>query len=411
MKRSLNQQIESFLRIFPCVAVIGSRQCGKTTVVQQGRDWSYFDLEKRQDYEQIAEDPGLFLSLYSENLIIDEAQILPELFPALRVAIDDKRNQKGRYIITGSSSPELLTGISESLAGRIGVTHLSPFSYQETQGNLDLCFAQNIREQVPPKEWMEKDSPCFLKTAGSYNDVLNYWHEGGYPEPWLDNSGELREHWMEQYVQTYVYRDIARLYPALNKERFRRFIKLLASVSGNILNYSELARTLDVSQPVIKDYLDIVHHTFIWRQIPAFSRKSTKRLVKHPKGYIRDSGLLHSLLFIRRRDDLLNHIAMGHSWESMIMEQVIRQFEFACIPVELSHYRSSGGGEVDLVLEGDFGLVPIEVKFTQNVSLQKLKGLKNFIEEFNCPYGLVIHNTEEMRQLSEKIFSIPARAV
>lgn len=200
---------------------------------------------------------------------------------------------------------------------------------------------------------------------------------------------------------------MARLFPGLDSQRFRLFIRLLAGLSGDVLNYSEVARALGVSHPTARDYFEIAHGSFLWRQVPAYHHSSVKRLVKHPKGFLRDSGLLHQLLHIRDRDALLAHPRAGASWEGMVIEEILRQFTCKGIRVEPSFYRTGAGAEVDLVCEGSFGRIPFEIKHGQRVDLRDLRGIRDFMEEQNCPLGIVINNDERPRLYTENLLGIP----
>jgi len=251
-----------------------------------------------------------------------------------------------------------------------------------------------------------------LQLADSARDYINpaidrYWFEGGYPESWLRDTGRFREVWNEQYLKTYVERDIARQFPNLNAVRFRRFVELLAGCSGSIINYSNIAKILDVSQPTMKDYFRIAHGTFLWRTLPAYSKNTVKRVSKHPRGYFRDTGLLHHILQIPSHKRLLAHPQMGFSWEGMVIEELLRTLNAAGIQYVAYYYRTSGGAEVDLVIEGKFGLIPFEIKHTQNVHSRHFRALRDFVNEFDCPYGIIINNDKKIRLYDEKLTGIP----
>lgn len=407
MKRQYEKLVQEYLDLFPCVVIVGARQTGKSTLMDMVAtcERERFDLESRADYDQIADDPDLFLRLKEQPIAIDEAQILPELFPALRVAIDKDRKTKGRYLLFSSSSPDLLHAISESLAGRVGIIEIAPFSYSETgerkAPNLLKLFSPDGSAISQLQEW----------TQGSFEadqaSLARYWFRGGYPEPWLENSDRFSDIWTEQYIQTYIERDVARLFPNLNRVRYRRFIELLAGYSGSIVNYSNIAKLLDVSQPTARDYFEIAHGTFLWRTIPAYSKKASKRVSKHPRGYLRDSGLLHHLLQIPSHRKLLTHPQMGASWESLVIEEFVRGLNAAGIPHSAYYYRTSGGAEIDLILDGKFGLIPIEIKHTQSINPRRLRALRDFVKEFNCDFGIVVNNDEKIRQYDDKLFGVP----
>ncbi|MDE2419542.1 MAG: ATP-binding protein, partial [Burkholderiales bacterium] len=336
LTRHLQTQVQTLLTHFPCVVLTGVRQCGKTTLLGTlGTEWRHFDMENSADRAQVLADPDLFLRLHDNKVVIDEAQLAPPLFSALRVAIDRNRAQKGRFLLSGSSSPDLVRHISESLAGRVARIEMAPLTlseaWQQTPSPLYALLAQGaalteIQAAAVPRLQVQQ--------------VWDYWFAGGYPEPWLNNSAEFRELWQRNYIDTYLMRDIGALFPGLNRDRFRQFVNLLGQHSGNILNNADMARALGVSEPTVRDWLHIAHDTFLWRHIPAWTPSIAKQLVKHPKGYLRDSGLLHRLLRIADGQLLPTHPAAGKSWEGMVVETLLRGFENAGIAVKPFHYRT-----------------------------------------------------------------------
>lgn len=405
MKRAYQSLLQAYLKTFPCVALLGVRQCGKTTLLRTlPANWRHFDLERRADHAVVSRDPDAFFRLNPKQVAIDEAQILPEIFPALRVAIDESRAQKGRFVITGSSSPALMRSVSESLAGRVGIIEMAPFSWSEvTQTSQRDSFLRRLQDRrAEPAALIEG-----LKPRGEFARAHEFWFRGGFPEPWLNPGDAFRTQWAEQYIQTYLFRDVKRLFPGLDDTRFRRFLEMLGGLSGRVLNYAEVARALGVSQPTARDYFDIAHGTFIWRAIPAYSRNVVKRVVKHPKGYLRDSGLLHALLRIPDNDALLSHPQMGASWEGMVVEEILRQLSALGLAHECSHYRTGAGAEVDLVLEASFGRVAVEIKHTTTVSSRDLRGLRDFVTEQKARLGVVVNNDLVPRQYEQGIVGLP----
>jgi uncharacterized protein len=243
MERFYKKLLFEYLELFPCVAILGVRQCGKTTMLKElPKDWKIFDLEKESDYQIIARDTDLFLRLNKNHIAIDESQLHPKLFPALRVAIDNDRNKKGRFVLTGSSSPELIKSISESLAGRVGLIELSPFSLCEAFELPQSDFFRLLTEKADIASLTKN-----LKIQCSIEEVHDYWLSGAFPEPWVVNkSGNNKRFlklWMQNYIQTYIFRDILRLFPGLNQEKFRMFFQILSNVSGNIINYWDMQLT------------------------------------------------------------------------------------------------------------------------------------------------------------------------
>ena len=403
MIRQYEKLLKEYLGFFPCVALIGPRQCGKTTLLQAlPRHWKVIDLEKQSDFQSLSQDPDLFFRLNPDKIAIDEAQLQPELFAALRVAVDRERQRTGRFVITGSSSPKLIRSVSESLAGRIGIIEMAPFSFSEVREDLSPIFFRFLIDKVPVQDFIGE-----LKPIGNIREVHEFWFKGGYPEPWIKKSKRFHSIWMNQYIGTYLYRDVAKLFPGINENRFRLFVQILAGISGNVINYSDVARSLGVSQPTVRDYFKIADGTFLWRSIPAYTRNTLKRIIKHPKGYFRDSGLLHSLLRIADQDLLATHPVMGRSWEGLVIEEIIRGLNATGEGFDYYYYRTGGGAEVDLIIEGEFGLIPIEIKYSQTVPPKQLRALKDFIRDQNCLFGLVINNDESPRLYDEKIGGIP----
>lgn len=407
LKRHLHPHFDHLLTHFPCVALFGVRQCGKTTLLNHlPGQWHYFDMENAADRQQVLADPDLFLRLHSAAVVIDEAQLAPPLFPALRVAIDRAREKKGRFVLSGSSSPELARNVAESLAGRIALTELGPLSLPEAFALEPSPIFPLLAERASPQQLMDAASPRV-----ELRDLLTHWFQGGYPEPWLNTDPEFRRLWQRNYFDTYLLRDVGALFPTLNRDRYRQFIQVLSQTSGQILNNADIARTLGVSEPTVRDWLNIAHGTYLWRHIPAWDRSPHKQLVRHPKGYLRDSGLLHRLLQIPDADSLSTHPQAGRSWEAYVTEQLLRGFANAGLPVTPFHYRTRGGAEIDLILEGDCGLLPVEIKLGTRIEPRALRALEEFVADHDCPLGLVVGNDEKPRRLSERVVSIPASSL
>jgi predicted AAA+ superfamily ATPase len=408
MKRRAQALLEEYLTLFPCVAIVGPRQCGKTTLLASlDEAWRVFDLERGSDFQAVSDDPDLFLSLHTGKIAIDEAQILPALFPALRVAIDADRGARGRYIVTGSSSPELAHAITESLAGRVGIIELAPLSWSEVLP----ADGPSVIDLLLDPAVTAADLVGNVRARGDLKALTEYWFKGGYPEPWVRNDRRFRETWMDQYVRAYVLRDVARLFPGLNQEKFRTFARMLGGLSGRAVNQAEVARALGASPPTVRDYFEIAEGTYLWRSLPAFTRNVTKRVVKHAKGYLRDSGLGHHALRVPDVTALLSHPQAGATWEGMVVEEICRQLSQRGIGYDACHYRTGGGAEVDLVIEGTFGLVAVEIKLGQRVRAQELRGFREFVADHRCRFGLVLSNEDKPRLMDANIVGLPVRCL
>jgi hypothetical protein len=404
IKRACFQSIQYLLKRFPCVAVLGARQVGKTTLLNQIYPRRHrFDLEKQADFDRIQRDPDFFLSQYAEPIIVDEAQTLPSLFPALRVAIDRNRRKNGQYLISGSSSPALLSKLTESLAGRMALFELSGFSMQET-----WALDDNILYELLSKRRTKDLS--HLKPRLPQKKIIQSCLFGGYPEPVLKFGKDPKAFWiwMENYFQSYIQRDVRNLFPGLDIQTYQRFVSMLGGSSGQILNVSEFARSLGVSQPTARSYFDIAHGTFVWRMLPSFQKQVKKRVVKMPKGHMRDSGLCNFLLRNRTEDEFQAHPLSGRIWEGFIIEELLKGFGNSLIQVEPYFYRTNHQAEVDLVLEGEFGILPIEIKLGTTISHYELRALRDFVDDHRLPLGVIINNASEVVWLDEKIIQIPA---
>lgn len=284
-------RIKEAFTVNPVVALLGPRQAGKTTIANMifaenaGNPQNYFDLENITDVERL-QKPLLALEPLEGLIIIDEVQRIPELFSTLRVVVDRFREEQ-RYLILGSASRELLKQSSETLAGRISYIELTPFSYGEV-GNL-------------PKLWLR----------------------GGFPRSYLAENDHISMLWRKDYIRTFLEQDIPNLGITIIPENLRRLWMMLAHYHGNLLNASELGKSLNLSHNTIKNYLDILSGTFMIRQLQPWFENISKRQVKSPKIYFRDSGILHAMLNIPDQSALLTHPKLGSSWEGLALEQVI----------------------------------------------------------------------------------------
>lgn len=215
--------------------------------------------------------------------------------------------------------------------------------------------------------------------------------------------------WMENYENTYIYRDVARLFPRLNKIAYQRFLSMLAKLSGTILNKSEIARALEVSEGSVREFLNIVAGTFLWRSLPSYEKSSIKSVIKMPKGHLCDTGLLHALLRITNEEQLYSDPIVGHSFEAFVIEEIIQGLQSLMITHWAPYYyRTRGGAGIDLVLEGPFGTLPIEIKYGIKTTPCQLKTLDDFVVQNQLPFGLLINQAEKPYWITRHIFQLPA---
>lgn len=405
--RFLEKKINRLLSMFPAVGVIGPRQCGKSTLVKKLRpDWRYYDLERPDHYQLITSDPLGFFQRRGEKTIIDEAQQYPALFKVLRSVIDSHRSTTGRFLLTGSSSPDLVRGLSESLAGRMATVELWPFKAGEFYNQSISPIYDVLTSKKPDLTRVLNEEPLLTP-----DQTYMHWLLGGYPEPRIKSEqvSEFQGLWMDGYFNDYMDRDIGRLFPGINRHTFRLFIQSLSFHSGCVLNRSKLARAVEVSSPTIRLYLEILHGTFVWRNLKSFERNNLKKVQKMPKGFFRDGGILHHLLKIVDIDDLLIHPVAGRSFEAFIIEEIIRGFGCTMSPgIDFYYYRTRDKSEVDLIVEGMFGVLPIEVKLGHKLHKRSLTGLKNFMSDTGAGLGIIVNNADRAEYLADNIVQIPA---
>jgi predicted AAA+ superfamily ATPase len=401
-RRNIESYLVELMRQYPAVAIVGARQVGKTTLAKAvGGGCFYIDMERGDDFDRFTRDPEFFFKQYSGRIIFDEAQVYPELFTILRGVIDENRSAKGRFILTGSSSLELLRNISESLAGRIAIIELGTLKTNEYYDQPLSPFYEIFKTTLNANHVPLGPPPL------SREQIQQVWFKGGYPEP-VGAEDFFYQEWMTDYQLTYINRDIAQLFPKLDKIAYRRFISMLGKLSSQIINKSDLARSIGVSQPTISQYLDIASGTFLWRSLLSFENSVSKSVVKMPRGHIRDSGLLHHLLRISNLDALQNDPIVGFSFESFVREEILKGLQDARLRnVDAYYYRTRSGAEIDLILEGAFGTIPIEIKYGQRVSRQQLRWLNEFVTENKLPFAVLINQSDTAEWLTEKIVQIP----
>ncbi len=404
IKRLLITNIKTALKNFPCVVLLGARQAGKSTLLKQVLPQAdFYDLERNNDYQIINSNPDFFLMNNKPPLVLDEAQLCPKLFSALRVAIDAKRSVNGRYLLSGSSSPHLLKNISETLAGRVAIINVPTLSWSEAFEQKPSTFIESLDDM---------NKILKLKPMLNQAQLLDLCLYGTYPEPFLarKNSNKYKL-WQENYIKTYIERDIRALFPSLNLDAYKRFISMLAFSSGEVINMAKFASALSVSEPTVKQYLEIAEGTFIWRKLQPYQSNLKKRLIKSAKGYLKDTGLINYFLKIETLNQLISHPHFGFIWEGFVLEQISKNLDRSQLRHDTYFYRTKHGAELDLIIETSQGTIPIEIKSGNEIKNEQLITLNNFIEDYNCPYGLVINNSERIIQVSEKIIQLPTTCI
>ena len=377
--RHTTQQLHHELAHMPAVALLGPRQVGKTTLaleVARDRPSLYLDLESERDRAKLAE-PELYLASHHDKLVIlDEVHRAPALFPVLRGLIDQARRQgqrQGLYLLLGSASLDLLSQSGETLAGRIAYLELPPLSVAEVG--------------TPAAETL--------------------WLRGGFPDSMTATSHARSLQWRLNFIRTYLERDIPQLGPRIAAETLRRFWTMLAHHQGGLLNVAQLARNLGVDAKTAHHYIDLLCDLLLVRRLMPWHANVGKRLVKSPKVYVRDSGLVHALLGIESMDDLLSHPVVGTSWEGFVLENLL-----ACAPMgtHAHFYRTSGGAEVDLLLSLPGGaLWALEVKRSLKPKVER--GFHAACEDLQPVRKLVVYPGTETFPMAHGIEATPLAAL
>lgn len=375
-RKSAQAQLETALEENPVIALLGPRQCGKSTLARQvadheakHQDVHWFDLESASDRAAL-QQAELTLKLLTGLVVIDEVQRLPSLFGTLR-PLADRREKPARFLLLGSASPDIVKGVSESLAGRVGFVDLGGFNLSEVG----------------------------VKAL----DAL--WLRGGFPRSFMATSDAASFRWRTDFIRTFLEQDLPQLGVRTASETLRRFWTMVAHFHGQVWNAAELARSLGASEPTARHYLDLLCGTFMVRRLQPWHTNLGKRELKAPKVYLRDAGLLHHLLGIRSRSELLSHAKLGASWEGFALEQVLA----SCGSEDTWYWATHNGAELDLLLRR--GGKNWGVEFKVSDAPEMTKSLHIAMEDLKLERAWVVYPGERRYALTERIEALPLRQV
>lgn len=366
--RSLQATVIDRMRHNPAVAILGPRQCGKTTlarqIVRDEPDAAYLDLERSADRAKLT-DPWAYFDLHRDHLVcLDEVQRVPDLFPELR-GILDRGGHNGQVLVLGSASRDLIRQSAESLAGRISYLELTPFRSEEVQ------------------------------------DTRALWLRGGFPRSTLAEDDAASLQWREDFIRTFLERDLGLLAPRLEPARLGRLWRMCAHLHGSLLNSAKLGDALGVTGNTVRSWLELLEGAFMVRLLEPDASNAKKRLVKSPRLYLRDSGILHALLRIRSHDDLLGHPVYGSSFEGFAIENIIA----AAPGWDATFYRTAAGAEMDLVLRRGKRTLAFEFKATSAPKLTR--GFWNALEDLEPDRAFVVAPVDEPWPLSADVLVAP----
>jgi hypothetical protein len=372
IKRKIHPVLQEYLFLFPVTAIIGPRQVGKTTLAKEiasEKEVIYLDLERATDREKLSEPEFYFAQFEGKSFILDEIQFMPDLFGSLRGIIDRDR-KPGKFILLGSASPDIIKGTSETLAGRIGYLELTPFLVSEV------------------------------------DDLQQLWLRGGFPLSYLADSDRSSALWRSNFISTYIQRDLGLLGLQTDVQIMDRFWHMIATAQGNLLNAESFAKSLDISRPTVNRYLNFLEGSFMIRSLRPWFANINKRLVKSPKIYIRDSGLLHSLLGLNSHESLINHIQLGSSWEGFVVEQISNNLP---LDVKPWFYRTLQGAESDMILEKNGKVIAaLEIKHSSGPKLSK--GFRIAMTDTATAKGYLIGNSPDTYKIDPNITVTNLRA-
>ena len=339
IERKIEGFVKENLSVFPAVVILGPRQCGKSTFVKMfAKDlpsFLYLDLQNRNDIAKMNEPSLFFEANDGKTICLDEIQRLPEIFSVLRSTIDSNR-RNGSFILLGSASRDLVQHSSESLAGRIGIIELTPFLVTELLNHVGFTLNR-------------------------------YWLRGGYPDSYLAATDTASSLWFENFLRTYSERDVPQLGFQIPSMQIRRMLIMSAHSHGQIFNASKLGESLGITHPTVKRYLDLLNQTFLLRSLQPYEGNVKKRLIKSPKVYVRDTGLLHRLLQINDFDALMGNPVFGASWEGLVIENICSSLR----DCQFSFFRSAAGDEIDLIVQRQNTTIAIECKASTAPQLTK----------------------------------------
>ena len=371
-KRNIEEFIAESIENNPVIAILGPRQCGKSTLAKEllknNEDSLYLDLQKNSDLRKLDDAELFFQNAKGKLVCLDEIQLKPELFPLIRSMVDET-NANGQILILGSASRDLIKQSSETLAGRIGYSELTPFT--------------------------------ILEVDSSFDEIRNLWDRGGFPRSYLSKSDRISFNWRKDFIRTFLERDIPQFGNLVQTNVISRLWSMLAHIHGQVLNMARLSNSLDVSANTIKTYIELLEQTFMVRTLKPYETNLKKRLVKSPKIYIRDTGILHALLNINDFNDLLGHIVIGNSWEGFVIENILAELP----DCKGYFYRTAAGAEIDLILEKGNKKVAVECKSSMAPNISK--GFYSSLEDLEIEEGYIIAPVKDSYPVKKNVFVMP----
>lgn len=405
--RHLEDRIKRLSKFFKVILIVGARQVGKSTLLQKiFPKLQCVVFDNSRDNHNAQKDPDLFLKNYPSPIILDEVQYVPELLSSVKRKVD-KSPKFGQYFLTGSQNLMMMKSVSESMAGRVGIIELNPMTYFELNDRHEQNFLEIFLKN--PDLLQKKFSGCLHLQKNLY-EIL--WR-GGFPAL-LRLKNDVVVQYFESYVKTYLERDVRVFGNVSNLGDFNRFLSIVAALTAQEINYSQLGRELGISPTTANNWLQVMSNAYLWFELFPFSNNAIKRVSQKRKGHIVDSGLLCYLNGIYDAQSLAKSPALGAVFESYCISMIRALSGNLKAKPKFSHFRTNGGAEVDLILEQNGWLYPIEIKCKSFLDHYDRRGIESFRKTFpkrKIACGLIIYAGEECYKLSDKIIAMPWNAL
>ncbi|NQV16520.1 ATP-binding protein [bacterium] len=401
--RYLMENLKAALTDTPAVLIHGARQSGKTTLAKMlGNEYSYYTFDDETTLTAARLDPIGFVDRLPNRCILDEVQIVPEIFRTLKKAIDEKR-EPGRFILTGSANLMLLPQVSDSLAGRVEILRLHPLSQIEIESSGANAILRMFAGEIASKD-----------TKIDYDDILDRVVRGGYPEPFKRVNIARNRTWYRNYTTTIIERDLQDIAKIHNIGSMPKLLKMLANQTAQLINVSEIAPAFQLSKPTLKHYTELLNRIFMVEFLQPFFRNRIKRLVKTPKVHITDTGLACSIMNISAEQLQSDPGKFGHILETFVYNELRRQASWLVEDIEFFHFRDKDGYEVDIVLEDNQGkVVGVEVKASATIRENDFVGLKRLQRLIGkqLSMGIVLYLGDRLISLGHGLYAAPISAL
>ena len=385
INRTILKDLQEALAVFPVVLLCGARQVGKSTLVLSLCE-HYITLDDITQLDGARADPKRFIQDLPRPIVIDEIQKAPELLPAIKEEVDRKR-KNGDFLLTGSANLLGYKKVTESLAGRMGVMELLPLSCREMANRADA----NLADDLFSAEWPNN------KTPQSSNLLLDSLLQGGYPELQRIHTQRGRNLWFSSYVSTYIERDVRDIGELRHIDRFIHLLNILAPRSATLLNKAELSRTAGIEQKTLTNYLSLLEMVFQIKRIKPYSANLGKRFVKSPKLFFTDSGVLCHLLGLNSKETLRNSSHYGAILETFVFTELLKAVQYSESPTRLWHYRTSDQHEIDLLIERDGKVIPVEIKAAKTVRKKDFKHIEDLqSRNSTVKNGVIFYQGEQL---------------